>query len=496
MSARNGPPEVAASPLVNLRRALAGDRLLEPLASAAGAAGKPPAFLCGLYVADALSGLPPRGILVAYGGDTAAASRFFASATGRLEVGLKGRKGVYSLVPRTPGPDSARSVTVVPLEGGGIEEHLRRGGFTAAAMAVGLTGSSPGGLIDPFGGREDLERARLGAVPGSRLAADPARALCAVELCHRYGLEMEEETVADIREASGGLAGLPPARVWAAVARLSAGGGLSEKASALRRTGVLGALVPELEAVFDVPQNYYHHLGVWEHTLETLDNLERMLEEPTRFFTAYGSRVAAHLKAPVEGGVDRRAFLGFAALVHDIGKAATMTVEPSGRIRFQGHQREGARLARGVAGRLGLGRRGRRRLVGLVGQHMRLGFLLKEGESTESRLRTIDELGNLSIEVAMLSLADRLATRGEASTGEALERYRRMVNRMIADYFWNRDCPELAHGRDVLLHAGVAPGPEVARRLFAVRVAQREAMVSSRQQALEFMAPDFKGKMR
>lgn len=496
MTERSGRGGNARSTSGDIERAFAGDGLLASLSSAAREAGTGGAYLSGLYLTDVLTGVRPGGILVVCGGDTAAWSRLFASATERIDISLEKSGGVHCLVTKAREGGDGRCVAVVPLAAGGIEASLRNAGFTAAATAVDITGAGPGALIDPFGAVEDLDRKKLRTVPGFRPAGAPAGAIRAVELCHRYGLEAEGKTLAALKEASCRFVEHPPASVWAAIARLASSDGLSRIAGDLRRTGVLSALLPEVSAVFDTPQNYYHHLGVWEHTLETLDNLEEMLEEPARFFKAYGARVAAHLGATVEGGVDRRAFLGFAALVHDIGKPAAMTVEPNGRIRFKGHQREGARLARGVAARLGLGQVGRRRLVGLVGHHMRLGFLLKEGESAESRLRAISEMGSLTVEVAMLSLADRLATRGEASSEEALERYRRMVNRVIADYFWNRDCPELVRGRDVIIHAGVPPGPEVARMLFAVRVAQREATTSSRQQALEFMAPDFKGRMR
>lgn len=171
-----------------------------------------------------------------------------------------------------------------------------------------------------------------------------------------------------------------------------------------------------------------------------------------------------------------------------------MSVEPSGRIRFQGHQREGARLAGEIASRMGLGHRGRSRLLSMVGNHMRLGFLMKQGESAGTRLEVVRELGDCCPEVVLLSLADRMATRGEAATGEAMERFRRLSARVLGDYYWNKDAPALVSGSDVLIHAGVQPG-EVGRTLSRIRVAQREAMVSNRGQTLEYLAPDFKGKM-
>lgn len=298
-----------------------------------------------------------------------------------------------------------------------------------------------------------------------------------------------------MKEASPGLGAVPPQRAWPALARVMDGTRPADRARLMRRLGVLDALIPEVAAVFEVPQNYYHHTGVWEHTLEVLDRLEELMRSPGAAFPACASGVASQLQGKVEGGFDRRTYLTFAALIHDIGKAATMSVEPSGRIRFGEHQREGALVARDIAGRLSLGYRGSHHLAGLFESHMKFGFLMKEGESTETRLKAVRELGDRCVDVALLSLADRMATRGEAATREAGERFKRLLARVLNDYFWDRGCPPLLCGRDAVIHSGVGPGPEVGRKLFDARVAQREGIVSNRQQALEYLAPDFKGKI-
>ena len=220
-----------------------------------------------------------------------------------------------------------------------------------------------------------------------------------------------------------------------------------------------------------------------------------MLEDPSRHFKAYGDRLAAYLRRPLAGGVPRRTFLAFAGLVHDIGKAPAMTVTQSGRIRFQGHDLEGERLASDVCSRLGLSRRAAAHLAGIVRDHMAPGFLIHEGESTASRLRFAMSLGDHCPEVVMLFIADRLATRGPATAGENPELFKRVATRLLNDWVWLHDYPPLIDGRDVLVHTGAGPGPEVGDALFRARVAQRESTVSSRTEALEYLAPDLKGKM-
>jgi poly(A) polymerase len=439
-------------------------------AAAALAAGPDRLYVCGDYVLQALTGRQPGNALISCNGETDKVARLLAAALGLRLIELKGAAGGFHLVGERYG---ARSVTVVPLTGSDIKKHLADSGFTATAMALDLSAGSTRKVVDPFGGLDDLIEGRLRAISSGAFTDDPVRLLLAAELKFGYGLDPTSETI-DYMRASADLA----------------------KARFLADTGVLGALLPEVGAVYEVPQNYYHHLGVWEHTLEVLDILESMLEKPGAFFRAYSGRVSMHMAEEVEPGTDRRSIVGFAALIHDIGKPQVMTCEPSGRIRFQGHQVEGARLAADIAARMGLGNRCTLQLVGTVGDHMRLGFLLKEGESAQTRLQAVSELGERCIEVVLLSLADRMATRGPASTEQAMELYRRMTSRVLADYFWEIDYPALIDGRDVIMHTGIGPGPDVGRALFKARVAQREAVVSTRDQALEYLAPDFKGKMR
>lgn len=472
----------------DLNESVGSDPLFGRLADALDHYGPGRFHACGAYVLESLTHAETGGLLVACEPSVSEVAREVAAATG-----LAARPGGGSAAVELCG-DGSRGVMLVPRLGG-IESHLADSGFTVLALAVDLIGRAPRGIIDPLGGLADLERGALRLAAPTSIIDDPSRELLAADLRRRFGLEPDEETMLGLRSGAAGLAGVPARRAWHGISRLMMASGLSDSAAFLNDTGALEALLPEVAAICGVPQNYYHHLGVWEHTLETLDRLEEMLADPRVRFKAHGARIASYLTRPVEGGVRRRALLAFAGLIHDVGKAATMSVEPTGRIRFQGHQVEGGRLADGIAIRLGLGRKAREQLVAVVRDHMRLGFLLKEGESTASRLRAALELSDHCVEVVMLSLADRLATRGEAATDEGLERFKRVSTRVMADWFWLKDFPPLVDGRDIMVHTSIEAGPDVGRALFAARVAQRESTIADRRQALEFLAPDFKGKM-
>lgn len=443
------------------------------------------AWLCGMAVAQAAAGSEIGGLLIAVE-DVAFACDAVSRVTGLVRVPDRSHPEIRHLARR-----GERTVTLVPL-GPGISQSCAHASYTALSMAVRL--SDPGILFDPYDGMTDLEAGILRLVEPC-LREKPERMLLASVLNRRFGLVPDPGTGSEIRFAAPYASNIPPRKVWGSLSSSLATGGLSATAGLLKDLGLLSELFVPVGAIYAVPQNYYHHLDVWGHTMETLERLDEMLARPFDFFKAYGDRMVSQLTRRVEGGVLRLSLLALAALVHDIGKAETMTVQESGRIRFQGHAEAGASLSNEVSRRLGFGARATRRLAAVVGDHMRLGFLMKEGESAGSRLRAAVEMGDRTIEVVMLSLADRMATRGEAATEEALKRFTRLSTRLMSDWFWLRDFPPLVDGEDIIVHMGIEPGPDVGEALFRARVAQRESIVSSRDEALEYLAPDFKGKM-
>jgi poly(A) polymerase len=469
----------------NIATVLREDGLMADVAASLPKAGGA-YYLQGRYVLEAACGRKPGGFILVCRRNAAKVAEAISSVTGRGAVRLEGHAETWFL----PAPDE-RVVLVTTLDDSGIEGYLRSRSFSVLAMALDI--SQPAELVDPLGGESDLDTGSLTMCAPGSMSDDPARGLLAADLCHGFALYPDEETREELRSSADSILTVPARRLFKGLAHLLDGRGLSWKSRFLRWTGLLGNLLPEVAALYEVPQNYYHHLGVWEHTMEVLDHLEEMFREPGEIFRN-GDRLSRHLDGRIQG-LPRRRLLSICALVHDAGKADRMTVEPSGRIRFRGHESRGMELARDIAKRLGMGRRARRYLEGVVGGHMLLGFMIEEGETAEERLEVLRSLGDMCPDVVMLSMADRMATRGEASTGEGIERFRRTASRVLADYYWDRLTPGLVTGRDVIIHGAAPPGPRVGGSLRAVRVAQREGTVSSRRQALEYLAPDFKGRM-
>ena len=180
-----------------------------------------------------------------------------------------------------------------------LEQDLCRRDFTINAIARDQHGT----LVDPFGGVRDIETRTLRHV-GEAFVEDPLRVLRAARFMARFaslGFSIAAETLALMRAmaASGELAELVPERVWQELAKALRSRTPSAFLQTLRDADALRAVLPEVDALYGVPQRAEFHPEV-----DTGTHIELVCD------------MAARL-AP---GDDR---IGFAALVHDLGKALT-----------------------------------------------------------------------------------------------------------------------------------------------------------------------------
>jgi putative nucleotidyltransferase with HDIG domain len=199
--------------------------------------------------------------------------------------------------------------------------------------------------------------------------------------------------------------------------------------------------------------------------------------------------VSALLAEPLADELSRGEALRWGALLHDAAKPATREVRPAdGRVTFVGHDRAGAALARDVLERLRASERLRRHVAGLVRQHLRLGFLVHEPQPLERRtvygyLRACEPV---EVDVTLLSVADRLATRGERS-GPAIAAHLELAERMLGDALgWRAEGPPavLVRGDELARELALPAGPALGRLLEELSEARYAGAIETREQAI------------
>jgi len=419
-------------------------------------------------------------------GDPEQAARAIADAAGRAACfALSEDFGAWRVVAR----DRAWQADVERLRGGSLETDLGLRDFTVNAIAEPIEGGAP---IDPLGGLEDLTARRLRMAGPGAFADDPLRVLRLVRMAIELELEPEGPTSNAAREHADELSSVSPERVFMELRRIVASPWARRGIELLDALGATAVVLAELEALKGVEQSRFHHLDVYGHTLEVLDRTIELQADPSAALgDEYTADLLALLNEPLADEMTRGEALRWGALLHDAAKPLTRGVRPEdGRVTFIGHDARGAELARMVLARLRTSERLRAHVAALVRNHLRLGFLVHEPQPVAPRtvytyLRACDPV---EVDVTLLSVADRLATRGD-SAQEAIDAHLRVARAMLKDALsWRAEGPPqpLLRGDELAADLGIPTGPRVGELLGELTEAQYAGEITTREQALVY----------
>ena len=383
-------------------------------------------------------------------------------------------------------------IDIADLRAPGLAADLRLRDFTVNALAVPLHDLAVRGsasVEDATGGLGDLADRVIRPCGPEVIAEDPLRALRAVRLAIRPGWRLDPSAEVAIREAASRVAEVSAERVrdelTAILAEPAAAGGLR----LLDRLNVLIVLLPESLAMRETSQPEPHRFDVWEHSLRAVGAADELLRHPEALDPG-GPELTAHLGEALGDRLTRRETLKLAALLHDVAKPQTKTVE-DGRIRFFGHDAVGAERAAGIALRWRLSRRATGIVAKLVRQHLRPMHLANAGGITRrARYRFFRDLGGEARDLVLLTLVDAAAVRGDAPLavweGPAGVILRELMQG-VGEEVRAAGSPPLLRGDDVMAAFGLPPGRQIGVLLARAREAQALGLVSSRAEALEYL---------
>jgi poly(A) polymerase len=341
------------------------------------------------------------------------------------------------------------------------EEDVLRRDFTINGMMLDpvlerATCSLTSSVLDFVGGKSDLRDGIIRAIgePRRRFEEDKLRMLRAVRFAARFGYAIEAETERAIRELAAGIGQVSRERVRDELTRMLTEGHARPAFELLDRTGLLGAVLPELVRMKGVaqPPEYHPEGDVWVHTLLLLEKL------------------------PI--GVSP--MLAWGALLHDVGKPATFSHHPPDRIRFNGHVEVGVRIAHGILRRLRFSNEDCAQILSLVENHMRFGDVEKMKESTLKRFFRLPRFE----EHLELHRIDCLSSHADLSLWEFAKRKREELPEEAVR-------PELLVTGQDLIEAGYVPGPRFKEMLAAAEDAQLEGRIATREQGLELILQAF-----
>jgi putative nucleotidyltransferase with HDIG domain len=439
----------------------------------------PEGWLVGGTVRDRVLGRETADYDVATPGSAGYVAGTLGRAAGGFAFELSEAFGAWRVVAH----DRSWQVDVLPLNGATIEEDLGRRDLTINAIAAPLRAP---GYVDPFGGLEDLGAGRLRAVSPVAFQRDPLRTLRLARLACELGFAVDPGTLELARAAAPGLAGVAPERVFAELRRVVCAPAALTGLGLMDSAGVTDVILPELSALRGVEQSRFHHLDVFDHTRSVLGEVIGLERDPEPLAGAGAPALQRFLAEPLANELTRGQALRFGALLHDIAKPQTRAVTPQGRITFMGHDESGARLGSEILGRLRASAHLREHVAALTRHHLRLGFLVHD--MPLGRRAVYDYLhitSPVAVDVSVLSVADRLATRGDNSE-RAIAVHLELARQMLVEGLaWVRDPPHPPVRGDELAQAlGIKPGPIVGDLLAELEAASFSGEVATPEEAI------------
>jgi poly(A) polymerase len=396
----------------------------------------------------------------------------------------------------------------VQYTGSSLDEDLYHRDFTINAMAVPIDNLSQ--VIDPLAGELDLQRGLLRACSEHALLDDPVRVLRGVRLAVQFNFDYAPGLEAAMQNAAAHLPNTSYERQRDEFFRLLAGPDPAKGLQDCRRFRVFETLLPPLVDLESIPAVPPHHLGLFEHTIQTVAHYHHLVNLlstgwidqseknwPTREVFSqlkqFSKELSFYFSTAVTPGRTKAELAYFGALLHDAGKPLTVKESLDGRFHYHNHAVVGAELAWQMAKRLQLSNAESDWVEKMVRHHMDLMALVNFGILPNQRkvYWYFKESGEVGVAIALLLLVDTLATFGDTLDHNQWNHTVSVVEILLSAWFNHHDTMinpvPLLNGFDLQQHYGMKPGKRIGTLLDHLVEEQASGNITSTDEAHTFV---------
>lgn len=373
--------------------------------------------------------------------------------------------------------------------GGSLQSDMNRRDFTVNALVCDLSNSTE--VVDLVSGLADIDAKCIRVIHEQSFIDDPLRLLRAFRFAAVLNFKIEEKTSEYIRKHKQLISNVAAERITSEMFILLDSPHAGQHIVEMARIGFLEEIFTELKETHKVSKNAYHHLGLFDHSVEALVQCERAINE-------LPSWAQERLNEPLAQGVSRLAATKLASLLHDIGKPATWIITDEGKHTFIGHDKLGADMCEPLAKRMKWSKPVERLIEKLIRWHLRPGHLFQQGEPTDkAKFRFYRTIGEELPELILLAIADFRST-----CGPGLQVSRREAEQNVFELLTNSNVYEvvrkkeerLLDGNDLMEILDIRPSPIVGQLLEDVYEAQVLGDIKNKQDAKEFALKLYKDK--
>lgn len=316
---------------------------------------------------------------------------------------------------------------------GSIEEDCKRRDLTINSLYYNISKNVYMDLTDK--GYNDIKNhiIRTTGEPDVIFEQDSLRILRCIRFSSRYGWEIEKETFESMKRNVDRLSIITKERIQDEFNKMLVCDNPVMALNLIKKIGAMKYIIPELEETYDMEQNKYHFGTVWEHTLKVVENTRNDL------------------------------YLRMAALLHDIGKINTRTVDDNGNVHFYKHELVSAEMCDTILRRLKYSNDFIKTVQILVKNHMRTkNFGDNCTHMKDKTLRKMQyELGDNMMKCLELLDADNKAHTPEYCMPNQVENIKKRLEKFKEDGTSMENYKLPVNGNDVMEVLGIEPCAKV-----------------------------------
>lgn len=399
----------------------------------------------------------------------------FARKNNATFITLDSENKIYRIVLR----DKINYLDITePIEGS-LEKDLRRRDFTINAIAINLKTKE---IIDINNGQEDIKNRVIRSISEDNLVDDPLRILRAFRFSATLGFEIEQGTLEQIKRHKDLILNTAKERVNYEILNLFQGEYTPQVL--LMASDIIELLYPVFTDVKKVPKNTHHHLGLYEHSVETVNQIQQI-------YNTSSDEVKEHMNKVDFGGFSRLAHLKFAGFFHDIGKFSTWTIEGD-RHRFIKHDDVGSKMAKEILKQNKFSKKQIEYITSMIKNHIYPSQVVSaENINDKIYMRYIRKMEDNVIDNIILAQADRLSARGSAITDDIVKDNIDRLNKLLEFYIMIKPklkpIPKLLTGQEIMEIKNIPQSPILGKIISALKEEQSEGNILTKAEAVEFV---------
>jgi poly(A) polymerase len=367
------------------------------------------------------------------------------------------------------------------MRGASLKEDLNLRDFTINTLAVDVC-DRKFKLIDMCGAKKDLDKGLI-RVPSERVIKDdPLRILRGFVFSAILNFRIEKNTLFYFSRYKNNIKQVSSERIVEELYKLFSAKHSYKTIKLMDPLSILDCIIPGIKQMRGIIQGDYHHLGVWDHSIETLRQFERLYENTLVF----DADIDKHLKEEVAYGRSRLQIIKFACILHDIGKPRAKKKLKKKTIFYE-HEKIGRDLVSKLADKLRLSHKEKDLLKKLVFWHLRPGYLADQITPTKRAVyhffRDTQEEG---IAVIVLSLSDWRATRGPLTSFKKRRRHEKIMLALLKEYIAHqkeKPLKKIIDGNDIMKRFKIESGPVVGLILKKIHEEQSLGHITNKTQA-------------